>query len=74
MCYIDAHEKEHLSYFDDDSSCGGCPLPSNSTTDTLVSLGATIDSIGCCLKSLEQSFIERCHMYLFNMIFSENPS
>ena len=29
MCFIDAHEKEHLLSYDDGSSCGGCPLTSN---------------------------------------------
>ena len=32
MCFSDAYEKEHPSSCDDDSSSGGCPLPSNSTT------------------------------------------
>ena len=47
MCSIDANEKEHQSSFDDGSSGGGCPIPSNSTTESLVSLGATIDFISC---------------------------
>ena len=29
MCSIDAHEKEHSWSCDDDSICGGCPIPSN---------------------------------------------
>ena len=41
MCSIDAHEK-NPSEHDDGSSGGGYPLPSNSTTEALVSLGATI--------------------------------
>ena len=42
MCYFDEHEKEHPSSCDDGSSGGSCPLPSNSTTEALVLLGATI--------------------------------
>ena len=67
MCYIDAHEKKHQSFCDDVSNGGSCPLPSNSTIEALVLLGTTIDFIGCWLKSLEQNFIDHCHMYLFNM-------
>ena len=38
MCSIDAHGKHKPSYFGDSSS-GGCnALPSNSTTETLISL------------------------------------
>ena len=29
MCYIDAHDKYHLSSCDDGSRGGGCPIPSN---------------------------------------------
>ena len=49
------------------SEVGGCPLPSNSTTEALVLLGAAIDSIGCWIKSLEKHVLECCHIYLFNM-------
>ena len=52
MCSIDAHVKYHQSYCDDVSSGGGCPLPSNSITEALDSLGATIYFINCWLKSL----------------------
>ena len=57
ICSIDAHEKEHQSSCDDGSSGGGFPIPSNSTTEVLNSLGATMDFIGCCLKALEHNFI-----------------
>ena len=30
-------------------------------------LGATIDFIGCWLKSLEHNFLERCHLYTHYM-------
>ena len=76
MCYIDAHEKYHQSsscY--DDSSGGGSPLPTNLTTEAFVSLGATIDLIGCWLKALEHNVLERCNMYVFNMkkLFQKIP-
>ena len=41
MCYIDAHEKENPSEFDDVSSGGGYPLILNSTTEALVSHDTT---------------------------------
>ena len=52
MCYIDAHEKENPSPFDDGSSGGGYVLPSNPTIEALVSLGATIYLIDCWLQGL----------------------
>ena len=55
MFSIDAYEKEHQSSYDDVSSGGGCSLPSNSTTEALDSLGATIYFIGCWLKALERN-------------------
>ena len=67
MCSIDAHEKYHQSSCDYVSSCGGCPLPSNSTTEALYLLGATIYFIGCWLKALEHNITEHCNMYIFNM-------
>ena len=58
MCYIDAHEKDNQSYICDDGiSFGGFPLPSNSKTESLDSLGATIDFIGCWLKALEYNLL-----------------
>ena len=67
--FIDAHEKKYLSERDDGSSGGGYPLPSNSTTEALYLLSATIDFIDCCLKVLEHNLLERFHMYIFAMIF-----
>ena len=62
MCYIDAHEKNQQSYIDDVSSGGGNVLPSNSTTEALVSLSATIYFVDCWLKWLEQNSLERSNM------------
>ena len=75
MCSIDAHGKEHQSSCDDGIIGGGCPLPSNSTTEALYLLGATIYFIGCWLKALEHNFIERYNMYVFNMkkMFHKTP-
>ena len=52
MCSIDANEKNYPLVHDDESSGGGFPLRSNSTTEALVSLSLTIDFIGCCLQAL----------------------
>ena len=75
MCSIDAYEKYHQSYCYDIRSGGGCPLPSNSTTEALYLLGETIDFIGCWLKALKHNFIERCNIYVFNMktLFQKIP-
>ena len=75
MCSIDAHEKEHTSPCNDGSSGGGCPLPSNSITEALVFLGATIYVIGCWLKALEHNVIECCNVYVFKMnkLFQKIP-
>ena len=75
MCSIDAHEKQNLSSFDDVSSSGGFPPPSNSTIEALVFLGATIYFIGCWIKALEQNVLERCNMYVFkiNKLFQKIP-
>ena len=68
MCSIDAHEREQQSSsFDDDSGGGGCTLPTNSTTETLEFIGATIDFIGCWLKYSEHNFLELCNFYTHNM-------
>ena len=50
-------------------------MPSNSTTEALVLLSATIYFIGCCLKSLEYNVLELCNMYVFNMkkLFQKTP-
>ena len=67
MCYIYAHKKDHPLSFDDGSSGGGCPLQYNSTTESLVFLSVTIDSIGFWLKALKHNVLERCNMYVFNV-------
>ena len=60
MCFIYAHEKENQSYSCDGiSSGGGCPPQTNSTTESLESLDATINFIGCWLKASEHNFLER---------------
>ena len=53
LCSIDAHEKEDPSLFDDGSSGGDYTLPLNPTTESLVSLSATIDFIDCCIQGLK---------------------
>ena len=75
MCSIDSHGKYNQSSCDDVSSGGGCSLPSNSTTEELVLLGATMDFIGCWIKSLKQNMLELCNMYDFNMnkLFQKTP-
>ena len=64
MCSIDEYERENRSSSCYDGSSGGSfPLPITATTKSFESLGATIDFIGCWLKSLEHNFLERCHLY-----------
>ena len=65
MCFIDAHEKNNPSEHYDGSSSGGYPLPSNSTTEALISLSATINFIGCWMQAIENNFLERCNMYVY---------
>ena len=67
MCSIDAHDKYHTSYVDDGSSGGDNVLQSNSTTQSLVSLSATINFIDCWLKFLEIVSLERSNMYFETM-------
>ena len=66
-CESIEHGKEHPSSCYDDSSGEGWLLLSNSTTEALDLLGATIYFIGCCLKDLEHTVLESCNMYIFNM-------
>ena len=63
------HMKNNLSEHDDGSSSSGYPIPSNSTTEALVSLSTTIYFIGCCLQALEHILLERWHMYIHAMKF-----
>ena len=48
-------------------SGGGNALTSNSTTEALVSLSATIDFIDCWIKYLEQDSLERSNIYFKTM-------
>ena len=75
MCYIYAHEKQHQASCDDDIIGGGCPIPSNKTTEALDLIGATIYFIDYWLKALKHNFIERCNLYAFNMnkLFQKIP-
>ena len=50
MCSIYAHEKQHPSSDDDGSSGFVNLLPSNSTTESLFLLSATIYFIYCWIK------------------------
>ena len=56
-CYTNAHEEEHKLSCDDGHSGGGCRLSSNSTTEALVLLGATVYFIGCWQKSSETNVL-----------------
>ena len=75
MCYIDQQEKQQKSSVDYGSSGEGNALPSNSTTESLVSLSATIYFIDCWLKFLEQIFLERSNMHFETMecMFQKTP-
>ena len=66
-CVLLMQKKIGISEYYDVRSGGGYPLPSNSTTEALVLLGATIDFIGCWIKVLEHNLIERCRIYVFTM-------
>ena len=65
MCPIDAHEINNPSEHYDGSRGGFYSLTSNSTTEALVSLSATINFIGCWMQAIENNFLERCNMYVF---------
>ena len=67
MCYIDTHEKQNPSSFHYVISSGGNALPSNSTTEALVSLSETIDFIDFWVQFLEQNLLERSNMYFETM-------
>ena len=67
MCFVDAHTKNNSSEHDDIISGGGYPIPSNSTTEALVSLSATIDFIGFGVQCLERNFLDRYNMYFGTM-------
>ena len=54
---------------------GGCPIPSDATTDVLNSLGATVDFIYFWLKVLVCNYAWRCRAYQDKMkeLFAEIP-
>ena len=58
MCSFDAHEKKHPSSFGGGSSGGGYVLPSNSTTEALVSLSETINFTDCWLQGLQDNLLD----------------
>ena len=64
LCVILMHTKNNLSIFDDGSSGSGYVLPSDSTTEALVSLSTTIIFIDCWLQGLEHNSLECYTMYL----------
>ena len=67
MFSIDAHEKQRPSYVYDGISCGGHSLPSNLTTESLVSLSATIDFIDFWLKCFDRNYLSGSNMYIETM-------
>ena len=69
MCSTDAYEKQQPSSINDVSSFGGNALPSNSTTEALVSLIATINFIDCWLKRLEHNDLECSNIYFKTLEF-----
>ena len=64
MYYIDVHEKQQPSYFDDGRSSGGNELTPNSTTIALFALSETIDSIDCWIQGLEKNSLECSNIIL----------
>ena len=58
MCFIDEHEKQQPSSVDDGSSGVGNKLPSNATTEELVSLSATFDFIDYWLRYFGHNYLE----------------
>ena len=58
MWYIAAHDKKQPSIVDDGSSDGGNALPSNASTEPLVSLSVTFDLIDCWLKCFDHNHIK----------------
>ena len=68
MCSIYAHEKEHQSSCDDGSSGRVCLLSSNSTTEALHLLDATIYFIDCLAKILRTQVHRTLLMFSHNMV------
>ena len=67
MCYIDAHEKQHPSSYNGGSSGGGNALPSNLTTEVLVSLGANVDFIYSWIKCFDYNDLAFSNIYTETM-------
>ena len=64
MCSIKADYKFHPKTCDDSESSGGSrPLPSVSTTDSLVSLGHTLKFTDICLQSFEENCTRQTMIY-----------
>ena len=60
MCSLVAHDNIKPDYEDDEISIGDRPLPKHATTETLESLGATLNFIDLWLKLLEENYDARC--------------
>ena len=75
MCSIDVNEKQQPSSVDDGRICGGNVLPSNSTTESLASLGATINFIDFWLKWFYHNYLSQSNMYIESMqyLFNKIP-
>ena len=75
FCSIDAHEKHQQSNVYYGSSGCGNVLPSNATTEALVSLSETFDFIYCWLEFFDHNYIEHSNMYNETMkgLFEKTP-
>ena len=67
LCVILMHMKNNPPKHDDGSTSGGYLIPLNSATESLVSLSATINFIGCWLKYFEPDILKRCNIYFVAM-------
>ena len=67
ICSTDAINKQQPSSDDDSSSDGGNALPSDSTTELLISLGATIYFIDCWIEFFDHNYLSLSDMYVENM-------
>ena len=56
MCYIISHDKQQTVYADYESSIGGRPIPNNTTTDALESLGSNLNYIDCWLRLFHHNY------------------
>ena len=64
MYFIDAYDKQQSSYVNGGSSGGDNSLPSNSTTEAFVSIGATVDFIDFRIKCFDHNYLERSNMFI----------